>query len=104
MQIGKTIFLIVKQSDTILSVKHKVHAAEGISLDSQRLMYDRKKLDNGCTLSHYGIQEGSTIYHSALAGVEGKYILSCGVDGHAVKLAMKMSCPLYLHINFYLTH
>ena len=72
MCMGKTIVLIVKQSDTILSVKHKVHAAEGIPPDSQRLVYNGKELDNGCTLSDYNIQEGLTIYNHARAGVEGK--------------------------------
>ena len=72
MWMGKTILLIVKQSDTILSVKHKVHAAEGIPPDRHRLIYDREELDDGYTLSHYGIQEGSTIYHGAPAGAKGK--------------------------------
>jgi ubiquitin len=71
MQTGKIIFLIVKQSDTILSVKRKIHAVEGIPPDSHRLWYDGKELDNGCTLNHYKIQEESKIY-SAPDGVEGK--------------------------------
>ena len=72
MWMGKTILFIVKQSDTILSVKYKIHAAEGIPPDSHRLLYNGKELDSGCTLSHYNIQEGSTIYHSAPAGAKGK--------------------------------
>ena len=71
MQTGKTIVLIVKQSDTILSVKHKIHAAEGVLPDRNQLIYDRKVLANGRTLSDYNIQEGSTIR----SAVVGKYIL-----------------------------
>lgn len=72
MGMEKTIFLIVKQSDTILSVKHKIHAAEGVPPDSHRLVYNEKELENDCKLSDYEIEEESTI-HSAPAGVEGKY-------------------------------
>jgi ubiquitin len=69
IQTGKTIVLIVKQSDTILSVKNKIHAAEGIPPDSYQLIYNGEVLDNGCTLSHYGVKEESRIF----CGGEGKY-------------------------------
>jgi ubiquitin len=71
MQTGKIIVLTVKQSDTILRVKDKIHAAEGIPPDSHKLMYNKTEiLDDSCTLSDYEVRESSTIY-SAPDGVKG---------------------------------
>ena len=74
IQTGKTISLIVKQSDTILSVKNKIHEMEGTPLDSYRLIYGGKELDNGHTLSYYNVKEESTIY-SVPIGINGNIIL-----------------------------
>ena len=71
MQTGKIVYLIMKHSDTILSVKHNIHATEGVPSDSHQLMYDGKVLDNACTLTHYEIQDGSTMY-SIPVGIKGK--------------------------------
>ena len=78
MQTGKTIPLIVKPSDTIESVKDRVHEIGGIRPDSQRLVtqYGGKELDNGRTLSDYHIGEESIIYN-VLNETKGKYIAPC---------------------------
>lgn len=68
MQTRKTISLIVKSSDTILSVKNKIHEIEGILPDSHQLMYHGKELVDRCTLSlvYPLIEEGSTIYSAPI--------------------------------------
>ena len=68
MQTGTTIPLIVKRSDTILSVKDKIHEREGIPPDDHLLMYGGKELDNGRTLSDYKIEEESKIYSVEMKG------------------------------------
>jgi hypothetical protein len=88
MQTGKTC-LVVKQSDTILSVKHKIHAAKGIPPDSHRLMYNKTvTLDDSCTLSHYGVHEWSMI-HSAPFGVKGNTtkLFSICIRGYRIETA-----------------
>lgn len=58
---GKTITLNVKKEDTVEAVKQMIHKKEGMP-PGQRLIFDWNELEDGCTLSHYGIHQGSTLH------------------------------------------
>jgi Ubiquitin family len=72
--VAKRIELELRPSDTICSLKAKLHEKEGISPDQQCLIFDNQRLEDGRTLADYSIQMGSTVYLDMLV------FLSTSVD------------------------
>ena len=66
---GKTITLEVEASDTIATVKTIIKNKEGIPKNHQRLLFMDTQLEDGYTLSDYGIQKESEL--TLLLGIKG---------------------------------
>ena len=67
--------LDIKLSDTIKDVKTMIQEKEGISPDHQQLcLLNGKPLDDGCTLSDYGIQKYTTLYLKVRPRKIGRYM------------------------------
>ena len=58
---GKTITLDMNAEDTIEDVKGKIENEEGVPPDQQTLFFANKRLEDSSTLSHYNIQNESTL-------------------------------------------
>ena len=59
--IGKIIPFLIQCSATIEHVKTIIHDKEGIPPEEQHLIFAGQKLEDGHTLLHYNIQDGTTI-------------------------------------------
>ncbi|KAF2928059.1 hypothetical protein DAI22_06g250800 [Oryza sativa Japonica Group] len=73
----KIITLEVGSSDTIYSLKSKIHDKEGIPPHWQRLIHvgNCMPLEDGLTLAHYNIKEESTIHIVVWDYINDGYIL-----------------------------
>ncbi|KAL9959082.1 hypothetical protein ACROYT_G036164 [Oculina patagonica] len=58
---GKATTLDVLPSDSVEIVKKKIYEKKGIALDQQRLTFDDKQLEDGCSLSDNNIHEESLL-------------------------------------------
>ena len=60
---GKCTTVLVQPSDTIARIKAKIKEEEGLPPDEQyTLSLDGKLLEDGCTVSSYNMQNGSTLF------------------------------------------
>ncbi|EDS40081.1 ubiquitin [Culex quinquefasciatus] len=59
---GKSIPLDLKPSDTLEKVKAKIQGIEGIPTVQQRLIFRGKQLEDGRPMSHYNVDNLSTLY------------------------------------------
>ena len=58
---GKTISLECCLNNTIDELKYMIYIKEGLPPCQQRLVYNRKQLDDGCKLSYYNLHYASTL-------------------------------------------
>ena len=59
---GKTFTVEVEPGDTTENVKARIQDKTGFPANQQRLIFANKRLENGCTLRDYNIQDGGTVY------------------------------------------
>ena len=59
---GRIITLEVEPSDTIKTVKAKIHRKEGITPEYQQLTFAGNWLEDWCALSCYNIMEDAELY------------------------------------------
>jgi ubiquitin len=59
---GQTIGFDVKASETILDLKEKIQDKEGIPTNDQRIIFAGEQLEDGLTLSSYGIRANARVH------------------------------------------
>ncbi len=62
MLTGKTVSIVVEDTDTIQDIKEKILQQEQIPVDQQRLVFGGRELENSKLLSQYNIQNESTLH------------------------------------------
>ena len=60
--VNKTVVLKGKASDTILTLKSKIQAQEGININDQRLIFRSEVLRDESTVRSCNIQDGAVLY------------------------------------------
>ena len=70
---GKSVSLDVYPSDTVADVKANYYVKTGVPAPDQRLLFERKQLENNSTLQDYGVRKDSTLHMVARlrAGTRG---------------------------------
>jgi len=58
---GKAIFVKINPAETILQLKKQIYLMEDISLESQRIIFGGKQLEDNHTLCHYNITNDSIV-------------------------------------------
>ena len=59
---GKTFTVEAEPGDTTENVKARIQDKTGFPANQQRLIFANRRLENGCTLRDYNIQDGDTVY------------------------------------------
>ena len=59
---GRTFTVEVEPGDTTENVKARIQDKTGFPANQQRLIFANRRLENGCTLRDYNIQDGDTVY------------------------------------------
>ena len=85
---GKTITLDINAEDTIEDVKCKIENEEGVPPDQQTLFCADKQLEDSSTLSHYNIQNESTL-DLTLHPQDQMMIFAKILTGRTIALEMK---------------
>jgi ubiquitin len=94
---GKIISLRVDSSDTIGDVKLQILNKEGIAPNEQRLVLNRKELDDHHTIAYYDIQENSVIHFSLnVRVVPTLQIFIRNTDGKIFPLKAESSDTIYI--------
>ena len=61
-QNGQQFCIDVGMKDTLLDIKHKIHALEHVPADRQKIVFAGHNLENERLFNDYGIQKNSTVY------------------------------------------
>ena len=59
---GRITLVDIKLSDTVRDLKAKIEVKDRICPGMQRLIFAGRQLEDGCTLTEYNIEKGSTIH------------------------------------------
>lgn len=59
---GRTVSLIVEDTETIKMVKEKLKEKDGVPVEEQRLVFNSQELEDSKTLRHYGIMREATLH------------------------------------------
>ena len=86
---GETLALEMESCDTIWNTKAKIRDREGISPDQQRLIFNRKQLEDGRTHRYYDIKEGCTLQLVMGPRGDGEQILVKTPTGRIITLEVE---------------